>query len=335
VQCGVGCGADLCVAVAASLRVTQCSVLSCKTNVVCLSEPSAQTYTHTHTHTHTHMASTANPWHAWSGRVQDLPAVYINLDRSVDRREYAEDRWRKHLPQLARFSAVAITKEQIRTDVRVSPLVRKRVVFRDGRPAHQDINTVGAIGCTLSHLAVWRQQVADGTPLLVVLEDACTFLPSRDCVAIENAFKTAPRTLWTPTTVWRMNSQQSTWVHEKVQGAHNWYRHTLHGTAMYIVPLEAARLLAARALPVEFHVDRYMRVMSQEGSVPCVHTPAVAVGKPLVGKVAASTVVHDVPQIELLRTSNLQVPIAALVVEVVVIGLCAALLMLAVRSRSA
>jgi glycosyl transferase, family 25 len=99
----------------------------------------------------------------------DLPIVAINLDRRPDK-------WQT---MCRRMSAVGLTKivrapaiegAQVPAS-QVAPLLRSQADATDGGPRSHMTLTPPAVGCFLSHLAVWRWMLAAGLPRLLVLED--------------------------------------------------------------------------------------------------------------------------------------------------------------------
>jgi glycosyl transferase, family 25 len=99
----------------------------------------------------------------------DLPVAAINLDRRPAK-------WRI---LCERMSAVGLTKivrapaiEGARLPAaQVAALLRSPADSTDGGPRSHLTLTPPAIGCFLSHLAVWRWMLAAGLPRLLVLED--------------------------------------------------------------------------------------------------------------------------------------------------------------------
>ena len=99
----------------------------------------------------------------------DLPAVAISLARRTDR-------WRT---LCQRMSAVGLTKivrapaiEGARLPAsRLAALLRSPADATNGGPLSHLTLTPPAIGCFLSHLAVWRWMLGAGLPRLLVLED--------------------------------------------------------------------------------------------------------------------------------------------------------------------
>jgi glycosyl transferase family 25 len=89
----------------------------------------------------------------------DTDIVFINLDRSTDRLE--EFRWNnRHVPNLERFAGL---------DGRT--IDRDRCI-RDGLVAADNPYTMPALGCSLSHVALWQRCAAGTAPLTICEDDA-------------------------------------------------------------------------------------------------------------------------------------------------------------------
>jgi GR25 family glycosyltransferase involved in LPS biosynthesis len=99
----------------------------------------------------------------------DLPVVAINLSRRADRWQTLCQRMAAvGLTRLIR--APAIEGAQLPADL-VAALLRSPADATGGGPRSHLTLTPPAIGCFLSHLAVWRWMLDAGLPRVLVLED--------------------------------------------------------------------------------------------------------------------------------------------------------------------
>jgi GR25 family glycosyltransferase involved in LPS biosynthesis/tetratricopeptide (TPR) repeat protein len=88
-----------------------------------------------------------------------LPIYLINLDRSTDR--LAEFRRRNaHLRNVVRFPAVD------------GQTLDREKLIEDGVIAPDCTYTPGALGCGLSHVALWRKSIAENRPITIAEDDA-------------------------------------------------------------------------------------------------------------------------------------------------------------------
>ena len=97
-----------------------------------------------------------------------LPIILINLDKDVDRLENAKKQL-QHF-NVTRFPAIN-GKEMDMNNVNISLYTRYLIEKPNNRCSHQQINSVGGIGCYLSHCNVWNlyQDTPEGG--ILVFED--------------------------------------------------------------------------------------------------------------------------------------------------------------------
>jgi len=108
----------------------------------------------------------ANPW-----KIDAIPAFCINLKRRLDRwKEFTSQPGVDALPVLKRFIGVDGKTLNVRTDERI-PLITKRNILANQRRSHEDLDTMGGVGCALSHIGVWEWMVENNAPLCLIFED--------------------------------------------------------------------------------------------------------------------------------------------------------------------
>ena len=106
---------------------------------------------------------------AW--QIDKIPAFCINLERRIDRwKQFTGQAGVQDLTNIKRFIAVDGKSLDVRSDERI-PLITKRNILAKQRRSHEDIDTMGAIGCALSHIGVWEWMVENKAPVCLVMED--------------------------------------------------------------------------------------------------------------------------------------------------------------------
>lgn len=202
----------------------------------------------------------------------------INLDRRPDR-------WERFVSQpgiatlgklytVERFSAVDGKTINVETDERISMRTKRNIKFRTRR-THEDIDTVGAIGCYLSHVQIWREFVASGAQAVMVLEDdaliPANFLDMLNtCSTALSQVSDVQKTLWsfsTPHSFFERN--QNTYR----EGA--WVCNVATPTTGYILFRGAAEILLANCFPIDNHVDLMMYQATQLGYITTIHHPSL------------------------------------------------------------
>lgn len=111
---------------------------------------------------------------AWS--IESIPAFCITLERR-------QDRWRRFQDQsgidglnLKRFTGVDGKTIDITKDDRVA-LCTKRNILANIRRSHEELDSVGGVGCALSHIAVWQWMVDNNQEVCLIFEDDAVVPP--------------------------------------------------------------------------------------------------------------------------------------------------------------
>jgi hypothetical protein len=135
--------------------------------------------------------------------------------------------------------------------------------FKTRRSVYE-IDSPGAVGCSLSHFKIWKMLLSTSAPAMIVFEDD---------VEIPRDFKERYAKIMEQTPQnWDIIQLQQTRYSNGKKGCapmreeEPWELCTsLMGTFAYIVSREGAKKLLERAYPIELHVDAYMAYMSRMG----------------------------------------------------------------------
>ena len=105
---------------------------------------------------------------SWS--IDTIPAFCITLERR-------QDRWRRFQDQpgiqgldLKRFLGVDGKTLDLKTDDRIATLTKRNIATKTRR-SHEELDSIGGVGCALSHIAIWQWMVDQNQPLCLVFED--------------------------------------------------------------------------------------------------------------------------------------------------------------------
>ena len=199
----------------------------------------------------------------------DIFARVINLDERLDRWQRLQPVLKRSRYTIERFPAVKVSKE-FALSKQLSPLsLRTRAnLFRE-RKNHEDVHGLGAVGCYLSHVEVWKQFLHSGAQLCLVLEDDIRdtsdidlhmdwFLQRRKewDVALLGWLSMRPLEYTSVGTVKPFPSAQGFF------GAHS-----------YMLTRAAAQFLVQSAFPVELQADLYLQAICDRFELRILATP--------------------------------------------------------------
>ena len=190
-------------------------------------------------------------------QIDKIPGYCITLERRPDRWKRFQDQLGIHaMPRMQRFLGVDGNTLNIRTDPRVS-LFTKRNILLKTRRAHEELDSIGGVGCALSHIALWRLMIEKNEPLMFIMEDDAVV--TADFKDIANNIIQASPTLSDPTKwdLWLIGADWATTVpleaDTKLERAYSFWM--AHG---YVITQAYARRLQEDVLPIEGHIDMWM-----------------------------------------------------------------------------
>lgn len=148
----------------------------------------------------------------------------------------------------------------------VTPRALRCIRQKHVRTQPEDIDSVGAVGCYLSHLTLIQQQVQQQWPYLVVFEDDVRF---KDTFVVQ--FQRMLEQLESADPEWEMfvfapiSGRDIFRKRESVEGARDVVRITgmFYGTAGYVLTLSGARKIVGPAFPMDVQVDAYFGLLAE------------------------------------------------------------------------
>ncbi len=191
--------------------------------------------------------------------MSSLPVICINLDRRPDRWKQFNSQPGLQGVTVERYPAIDGQTISFLTDARISPETRLRIESKSRR-SHSEINTSGAIGCSLSHYFIWSKLQS---PFTLICEDD-TQLPPGFLRKVESLLATIPETVDLWILGWRAAGSQvngrtleGSWQHPP----------PFWGTNCYVIRKTAVPKLTAEFFPIESHLDRYFQVQDKLGHI--------------------------------------------------------------------
>jgi len=164
------------------------------------------------------------------------------------------DRWNKlsHL-EIPRFNAVLLKSDY---DAALHLSLRAKSEFQAGRRTTEGIPSKGAIGCSLSHILVWREFLKSDKEYCLVLEDDC-IIEKLDLDILYSTFDIALLGYGVPLGIpLNRNEDQSVIPWPKGQ--------CFYGSHAYMLTRKSAEILLLDALPIQMQIDFYIQAVASD-----------------------------------------------------------------------
>lgn len=201
------------------------------------------------------------------------PIIIINLEKDKDRLESA-------LKQLIDFNVIRYPgingKELDLNQIDITPYTRYLIEYPNNRCSHQQINSVGGIGCYLSHCNVWNiyQDTQEGGVIIfeddlkvcdefaVKLANAITTVPS-DCDVLSFGYlgllEKSDCDDSGVTTISKNNLGQINF--QDLFKSSSFF----FGLQGYYISNQGMKKLLQHAFPIEVHLDAYIALAAKQG----------------------------------------------------------------------
>jgi len=193
-------------------------------------------------------------WH-----VDKIPAFCINLERRPDRwAEFMAQPGIQQLRNVKRFLAVDGSTIDYMNDPRI-PMYTKKNIKNTTRRAHEEISTVGAIGCALSHIGIWEWIVENQAAVTLVLEDDAK-IPPNFVPSMNQLIEESPTLKNTQS--WELCILSKLKVNMKPVPGDPLVMTTegFVGTHCYFITLDCAKRFLKDAYVLHLHIDLWMAV---------------------------------------------------------------------------
>lgn len=200
--------------------------------------------------------------------IEDIPAYCISLERRPDR-------WKRFIGQTAaaglhvkRWSAVDGRAIDVERDERISVFARRNIIEHTRR-SHEEIDSVGAVGCALSHIGLWRELIQSKHEYFLIFEDDARIDP--DFVSRANTLLSqSPRLqesgawdIWMLGGAWK-GEEADIELYKKTSTQEPTIRigkfYLIHG---YIINRRAAATFLAACMPIQAHIDHFMSMCAR------------------------------------------------------------------------
>jgi len=195
--------------------------------------------------------------------LKEIPCYCINLDNRPGRfNSFLRQPGTKDIP-FTRFSAVDGTRIPILNNPQISNNTKFNITFNTRR-SHGEINTPGAIGCSLSHYAIWKKFLeTPKAPYCLVLEDDAGIPDdffSSFSKASEDLKEIEEFDVWS--IGHRLIDKNLTKISESFSSPVYFW-----GTSCYLISRRGAQKLMEGFFPIECHLDKYFCLRNSLGHI--------------------------------------------------------------------
>jgi GR25 family glycosyltransferase involved in LPS biosynthesis len=195
-----------------------------------------------------------------SWTVESIPAFCITLERRLDRWKRFQDQPGIDPLSLKRFIGVDGKTIDLDNDDRITTLTKRNIITKSRR-SHEELDSIGGVGCALSHIAVWQWLVDSEHDMVLIFEDDAVVPPNfvslaNQCIEKSTLLKDPKKwDIWLLGGIWDDLT--------KIPGEETVFRIgsyvLFHG---YILTKRAARILLKGVYPIHAHIDIWVSVYS-------------------------------------------------------------------------
>lgn len=179
----------------------------------------------------------------------DLPVVVINLPHRTDRWQTLSRRMSEvGLTKLIKAPAVEGARL---SDDRIAALLRSPADGIDEAPRSHLTLTRPAIGCFLSHLAVWQWVLGTNLPRVLVLEDDAAPAADFSAVRLRSVLASIPEAAG----LVFLGRLIMGGLADRPKGSELARLYYFNGTFAYLITPRACRILLRHLLPLRSHID--------------------------------------------------------------------------------
>jgi glycosyl transferase family 25 len=209
--------------------------------------------------------------------LSQIKSFVINLDRRPERwKKLLSEPDSNKIPNLQRFSAIDGSKIDIDNDSRISTYARYNIKNHTRR-SHDLLDSVGGVGCALSHITLWQQLVNSKDEVYLILEDDIQ-LPYGTWQRIEELYVANPEladlTKWDIWSVGNLRCEiRPTENNISKTGARSgkpeWILcREFIGLQAYFITRNGAQKLLKEAFPVQQHIDWFITYFAATSNIP-------------------------------------------------------------------
>lgn len=195
--------------------------------------------------------------------IDTIPSFCITLERRADRWKRFQDQSGINGLPIKRFLGVDGKTIDIKKEDRVATLTKRNILTKSRR-SHEELDSIGGVGCALSHIAVWQWMVDNNQPLCLIFEDDAVVPPdfikrANDCIKESVVLKNPKQwDLWLLGGTW--DDLSSIPMESSASGIIRVGSFVLFHA--YVMTLDCAKRLLRDVYPIHCHIDLWTSVFS-------------------------------------------------------------------------
>lgn len=197
----------------------------------------------------------------WS--IDTIPAFCITLERRADRWKRFQDQSGIDGLPIKRFLGVDGKTLDIKKEDRVATLTKRNILTKSRR-SHEELDSIGGVGCALSHIAVWQWMVDNNQQVCLIFEDDAVVPPdfrkrANDCIKESMVLKNPKQ--------WDLWLLGGTWDDlSSIPGEPTGSGIVRVGSFVlfhaYVMTLDCAKRLLRDVYPIHCHIDIWTSIFS-------------------------------------------------------------------------
>lgn len=182
----------------------------------------------------------------------DLPIAVINLPHRTDRWQAVSSRMGAiGLNKLIKVPAIEGAKLSLEA---IKPLLAQPIDVIEAAPRSHFTLTRPAIGCYLSHLAIWQWVIDNNVPRVLVFEDDANPAPGFDPARFRSVINAMPQDAG----LVFLGRIIMNGMADKAQGDELARLYFFNGTFAYLITPQACRTLMPLLIPLDGHIDHQL-----------------------------------------------------------------------------
>jgi GR25 family glycosyltransferase involved in LPS biosynthesis len=196
---------------------------------------------------------------SWS--IETIPSFCITLERRIDRWKRFQDQPGIQGLSVKRFLGVDGKTIDYMNDSRVT-LLTKRNIKIHARRSHEELDSVGGIGCALSHIAIWKWMVENNQEMCLILEDDAVVPPNfiatvNECIS-KSVTARNPKNweLWSLGGIW----DDITEIPQEPPSSGVVQVGSFALFHAYVITLSAAQRFLKEVYPIHCHIDFWVSI---------------------------------------------------------------------------